>query len=127
MYRWLLVFLIIEKRIYYLWTKPFGSDGHTHTSTHAPTQPPIDCINIPDTYPKIPKPTNPRSFKKVKKSGKKSQKRHFFINIFRKLKSFFVSLNNITSCLIHNIVRRRSNLCSNLSALIKLFAQNVCT
>lgn len=97
-----LFFLIIEKRIYYLWTKTFSID-------HPPKDPEsivsISMIHTQKTL--IPK--NPRSFKKVKKSGKKSQKRHFFLNIFRKLKSFFITLNNITSCLIHNIVRR-SNL-----------------
>ena len=97
-----LFFLIIEKRIYYLWTKTFGID-------HPPKDPEsiVSISLMPTQKTLIPK--NPRSFKKVKKSGKKSQKRHFFLNIFRKLKSFFISLKYITSCLIHNIVRR-SNL-----------------
>ena len=85
-----------------IWTKTFGYRPSSK-------RPRIDCINTSDAHPKDPESQNSSVFQKSEKKWKKIAKTLFFLNIFRKLKSFFITLNNITSCLIHNIVRR-SNL-----------------
>jgi hypothetical protein len=70
-----LFFLIIEKRIYYLWTKY----GQKPLVIDHPPKDPESIVSIPlMPTQKTLNPKIPRSFKKVKKSGKKSQKRYFF-------------------------------------------------
>ena len=75
-----LFFLIIEKRIYYLWTKTFGSDGHTH----------IPTTNISQSIvSKDPETHKSSVFQKSEKKWKKIAKTPLFFKHFQKIEIIF--------------------------------------